>query len=123
MFGHNAADKEAGHHLLGQEHVEHDDISHDMVWEQQNASTSGRETPNQSEIWDQDPLRDEGHELQQVSAPAVNHHTQQFRGGHAKRRARPEDHGEAATELAGEFERIFTPVSSIKSAARHTARR
>ena len=104
MFGHNSVDKEAGHRLLGQDQVDHDDST---VWDHQTPATTGRDTPIDSEIWDQDPLNEQSHELKDVHASTAS------RGGRPRRRPRPEDHGEAATDLAEEFERIYNPVGSI----------
>jgi hypothetical protein len=118
MFGHNRGDKEAGHRLLGRDLIEDEETSHGgTVWERK-SSMSDRDTASHSEIWDQDPLhQEEGNELQQISTLESRHRTaQRSRGAEPSRLisrpgdSQPEDHGEAATELEEEFERIFTPV-------------
>jgi hypothetical protein len=98
MFSGNSTGRDDAHHLLG------DHPDDEVVWEQSSVR-SERDTATPSELWEQDPLSGESHELQEVSKS-------ESRPTRSKRAmAPPEDHGEAGTELQVEFERIFSPVS------------
>lgn len=83
----------------------------EIVWEQSSVR-SDKNTATSSELWEQDPLSGESHELKQISNPDSQPTSSQARPTKSKRAMpSPEDHGEASTDLQVEFERIFSPVS------------
>ena len=102
MFSHNIASKDDARHLLGRDNLQ-DDEDHEVVWDQNERNT---ETP--SELWEQDPLSGESHELQPISNRESQASSSQPQVKRSK--SRPEDHGVAGTDLQAEFERIFSPV-------------
>jgi hypothetical protein len=109
MFNRSPAGTDDARHLLGQDSTADDEV----VWEQ-NSVRSERNTGTPSELWEQDPLSGESHELQQASSTGSRPTSSWPQGTPSKRdMARPEDHGAAATDLEVEFERIFSPVGSL----------
>jgi hypothetical protein len=98
MFSGNSTGGDDHRHLLGRDHTDDE-----VVWEQSSVQ-SERDTATPSEVWEQDPLSGESHELQEVS------HSESRPRRSKRAMAPPEDHGEAGTELQAEFERIFSPV-------------
>jgi hypothetical protein len=103
MFSHNSTNKDDARHLLGRDNIQ-DDEDHEVVWDQNERNT---DTP--SELWEQDPLSGESHELQQIPNRESGPESSQAQVKRSK--SRPEDHGIAGTDLQAEFERIFSPVS------------
>jgi hypothetical protein len=102
MFSHNSASKDDARYLLSRDNI-HDDEDHEVVWEQTERNT---ETP--SELWEQDALSSESHELQEASRLESQPSSSQPKVERVK--ASPKDHGIAGTDLQAEFERIFSPV-------------
>jgi hypothetical protein len=112
MFGHNSADRDDSRHLLGRDGTTEEEV----VWEQSSVR-SERNTATPSELWEQDPLSGESHELQQISNSDSRPTSSKPQLTRSRRAiVPPEDHGEAATDLQAEFERIFSPVKpQVKS--------
>jgi hypothetical protein len=110
MFSRKLSNDGADHHLLAQDKDKNEELSRDTTWEQ-SSSTSDRNVSSSSEIWEQDPLYDESHELQDIPVPESRSRAEGSKGDRPKRaRIQPEDHGEAAIDLDQEFNRIFSPV-------------
>lgn len=120
MFGFGDEDKEAGHHLLGHDDsaLATDETARGTAWDNVQSAGSGRTTPNHSEIWEQDPLHDGSHELHDISKASRSDSTTRSSQKDTRRPRRqrppPEDLAGAATELEGEFERIFTPMKKAQ---------
>jgi hypothetical protein len=106
MFSGKSTNGDDARHLLGRDNGAEDE-DQQVVWDQH----SERNTASDTELWEQDPLSDESHELQQASDAELTPTSSRPPTTRARKaKSIPEDHGVAGTDLQAEFERIFSPV-------------
>ena len=108
MFSGKSTSGDDARHLLSHDNGTEDE-DQQVVWEHH----SERNAASDKELWEQDPLSEESHELHQSSDAELTPTSSRPPTTRSRKpKSIPEDHGAAGTDLQVEFERIFNPVST-----------